>query len=372
MLALATAIVGFFGVIGALVIGEHAPVELLLQVQPWRTLWLASVVAYLLVPVAVLNGWRADPYARASSILLVTAVCALNQGAALTSSAAALLLAGLPNRMAIPHGRLAVAGALAAAVITIAFSLMSAAAVAKIPAWGQDTGAAFEQLRNVFGLVLPGVAIVVALLLLLRNRVTWPRIGLSAAILATLGLASGVPAWREFRSKPYTGEQHALFANWRSQIPRGVNVFWPGSPVFVWFLLERPSYVSVSQLAGVIFSREVSLEGLDRIRSLGGLADEGAVLRRPGATDPEFRPLTRELLFHACRDERLGFVVSPVDLSLGAAFVAWPDETRRIYLYDCRTYRAPARSGSPAVRLPRSAARAVRSGPAPSPSGLLL
>ena len=107
---------------------------------------------------------EATPYARASAILLIAAACALNPVTTLTASVVSLILASLPNRHRIPHGRLVLIGSIAAASLTILFSLLSALTVTKIPAWGQENGATVELLRNVFGLVVPGLGVVLVVL----------------------------------------------------------------------------------------------------------------------------------------------------------------------------------------------------------------
>lgn len=340
--ALAGAVIATGGMLCAVVIGEFAPVELLLQAQPWRTLWLASVLAYMLVPLAIVDGWRADPYSRASAILLVAAVCALNPATILTSSIVSLALATLPNRTALPHGRLVVMGSAAAAALTVLFSVLSALTVTKIPAWGGESSATVEILRNMFGLVVPGVGVALGLLLLTRGQITLARFAIASLVLGTLAAMTAGSVGKEFSAKPYTGLRHAQFADWRDRIPPGTNVLWPGSPVYPWFLLDRPSYISVSQLAGVIFSRDLAIESLDRIRSLQGFANEDALLRRPGAPERRFANLTLELLYRICQDQRIGFVVAPVHISANAPSKPWPDEVHRIYLYDCRTHRAQA------------------------------
>jgi len=55
-------------------------------------------------------------------------------------------------------------------------------------------------------------------------------------------------------------QQLARFGGFRERIPPGSNVFWPESPVAVWILLERPSYLSVIQTSGMVFSRPSALE----------------------------------------------------------------------------------------------------------------
>jgi len=254
-------------------------------------------------------------------------------------------LASLPNRNRIPHGRLVLIGSVVAASLSILFSLLSALTVTQIPAWGGGSGATVERLRNVFGLVVPGAGVVLTIQLILGFRTTWIRVGVASLILAVLASLTVRTAVREFAARPYTGEAYSLFADWRTQIPAGTNVLWPVSPVYAWFLLERPSYISVSQLAGIIFSRDLALEGLDRIRSVSGFADEGHLLGQPETIKKSIARLTTDLLAQVCQDERIGFVVASDRVTIDAPSKPWPDSTRTIYLYDCRSYRATNKPG---------------------------
>jgi len=200
-------------------------------------------------------------------------------------------------------------------------------------------------LRNVFGLVVPGLGVVLLVRLILGARITWTRVGAASLILAILaGLTVGTVV-KELTARPYTGETYSLFADWRTRIPPGTNVLWPDSPVFAWFLLDRPSYISLSQLAGIIFSRELALEGLDRVRSVSGFVDEDQLLRGPGAAEKSVASLTLDSLTQVCQDERIGFVVASDRVAIDAPSKPWPDRTRPIYLYDCRIYRAISEPG---------------------------
>ena len=337
--AMATAIVGAGGLLAAIVAGKYAPVALLLQVQPWRALWLASVIANLLVPVAAVSAWRKDAYASASALLLLVAVFSLSATSAVAASAAALFLVSLPRRERLAHGRLVLAGAAAALLLTILFTVMSAVTITRIPAWGGAAGATLEHIRNVLGLTWPGLLIALGVWLLTAAPPTWLRTSTAfLALTAMAGLTTSAVA-REFLAEGFAGERHAQFADWRTIIPPGANVLWPTTPGMIWFVLERPSYISVTQLAGVIFSRDLALEGLKRVRFLAGYADTDWLMGDPNLAGTRPAALTAAILHRTCGDRKLGFVVAPEQLNDRAPSHAWPYPSRRIYLYDCADYR---------------------------------
>jgi hypothetical protein len=107
----------------------------------------------------------------------------------------------------------------------------------------------------------------------------------------------------------------------------------------IWFVLERPSYVSATQLAGVTDSRDLALEGLKRVRSLSGYADTGWLMADPNLAGTRPAALTAAILRRTCGDRKLGFVVAPDKLDDRAPSHAWPYRNQRIYLYDCADYR---------------------------------
>jgi len=66
------------------------------------------------------------------------------------------------------------------------------------------------------------------------------------------------------------------FADWRSAIPPDSNVFVvsvKNAPTFAWFTLQRPSYLTVDQSSGVVFSRATALEVRRRSQVLLPLID---------------------------------------------------------------------------------------------------
>ena len=158
------------------------------------------------------------------------------------------------------------------------------------------------------------------------------RLAAVAGLLAQFPVRCAAVGLRQVRK--------AAFADWRARIPPGTNVLWPTSPPGVWFLLERPSYLSISQLAGVVFSRDLALEGASRAKKISDYADPAWMLGDPVHAGDSLKPLTSALLARVCAVPEIGFVVSNVRLPEAVGTEAWPDSTRFIHLYDCGTIRA--------------------------------
>jgi hypothetical protein len=135
------------------------------------------------------------------------------------------------------------------------------------------------------------------------------------------------------------------YSDWRRAIPAEANVWVApvrNSAAFAWFTLQRPSYLSVDQSSGVVFSRTTALEVKRRSQVLLPLMDPDWKLltnmTQPHSLGDEnswLRPVTRERLMQVCRDPQLNFVVAlenvgfePLRHDRGAG--------QHWYLYDCR------------------------------------
>jgi hypothetical protein len=137
-----------------------------------------------------------------------------------------------------------------------------------------------------------------------------------------------------------------MFSDWRSAIPPDSNVFVVpahNSATFAWFTLERPSYLTVDQSSGVVFSRATALEVRRRSDVLLPLQDPDWRLLsnmhklHSGGTSSGFsNPLTRDRLIGLCSDPQLNFVVAREDVGFEpirhARSGIWKDWS----LYDCR------------------------------------
>lgn len=232
------------------------------QLQPWRALWISTLAAGAGLGLLVARGvaaeredWIAIAGGISGSLLGVT-------GGFVAAAASIALLTGY-RLSARPEVRrlLLIAAALTLAEAVVWYAL------GRRSAWlAQDVFAPHEvlvpfYLRDPALLALLGIVVIAT-----WNR--WQarnlRIGLTiAAVIATV---IGAIDWVKVYHGETVGhrplpEAAAILA----RIPQGASVFWKGDALIPWLGLGRPSYLSYSQTAGIVFSRDTALEAWRRI-----------------------------------------------------------------------------------------------------------
>jgi hypothetical protein len=286
---------------------------LVTQLQPWRWLWLATTVAALLLPAIAGAGWQSPVAGKITTLLLVsTWIFAAGMLALLTSLAAVASL-GLARYSARPELRHVLYGSvgllLIAGVNSIASNLLfleSFYADPQIPLW----------IRHVAGVTGDGSIPVAAVLLatwLARHERGTPALVLLAALAGMVCIALFPDAWRRWSQQRFPAVLVAQFASWRALIPPGAAVFWSESALESWVLLERPSYLSVLQSSGMMFSRAAALELQRRADALRGVVPATAYLRLDGG-GAGIGPSSSQLE-QACATSEFRFLVTPVRLS---------------------------------------------------------
>jgi hypothetical protein len=164
-----------------------------------------------------------------------------------------------------------------------------------------------------------------------------PRIAAAAALVSCAVLAPF--AWQSWSAMSYPPELQETYADWRARIPVGSEVFWQ-DPLGPSYLLERASYISALQTAGMVFSREAAMEMLNRTRLMkpiywGGQVDVDA---RAWAAKNHPAPDLRA----ACRQSPVDFVVSGEDLKetpLATLAANKQHPNARMRLYRCSDFR---------------------------------
>jgi hypothetical protein len=111
----------------------------------------------------------------------------------------------------------------------------------------------------VSGGVVPACAFFLAWWTFKRRRDWLSALGALALGIA-LCAAFGQFGWNAWTRVDYPESERAQFAGWRQQIPPSAQVLWMGSPWPVWYLLERPSYWSASQMAASVYSEPLARE----------------------------------------------------------------------------------------------------------------
>jgi hypothetical protein len=224
-----------------------------------------------------------------------------------------------------------------------------------IPESGRES-LVVARIRELFALGVSAVLLVGLFWYWIRSvRSTWVICLVSAFFLATSLLI--LPGSLKQLETVGTRAEIDEFADWRDAIPPASNVLMlptSKSASFMWFTLGRPSYWSVGQSAGVVFSRATSLEVKRRSDVLLPLADpdwriltqimeQSGSRHKPGsvtASNTSSRPLTDKILVSVCGDPQLGFVIAKEHVGLDPMrhlhIGAWKDWN----LYDCRRVRS--------------------------------
>ena len=354
-LCVGAALVGAAGLAVALISSFIGPVALLLQGQAWRWVWITSLVSVVLLPATVMRLWRDQRCGPLCGILLICAwtFAPIDAGVA---AGLALLLWSLRSR---------IAGSVARFLRWAAFGLLPVVAawpfihmnVFSAPAYHVLDGPLWvHRLRTILGLKIPGVLAAGLFWAGIRRCRSLMVPAVCCAALAALAVYLLPLAFDRAQSRAWIAES-AEFTHWRHRIPPTANVYlYNGgdSPLFAWFTLERPNYVSVDQSAGVVFSRTTALEIERRAQDLRALASPDWQLltknrrragAKPGGKPAPLKPLTRKDLVDVCKDPELGFVIARQDVGFEPLRHTHAGAYHDWNLYDC----ARVRSASPSA-----------------------
>jgi len=262
--ALAT---GLGGVVASLAGSDLLHVVLVSQVQPWRWLWLSNSLAVLLMPVIVSNCWQRGNATRAAAVLLAAAwVCIDEPYAPLIGGTAILLAAGAGRIADARLTRVVLAGAWVALILGCCVLANFVLGVSKdlatiAPDRTVFTSPYLLELRRwkiwQAGGILPACIFLGAWWLTTRRR---DRGSALAVLFLGVALCAAFAqfSWNSWTRIDYPAPVHAQFASWKRVIPPSAQVLWFDAAFPTWFLLDRPSYWSRTQMAASVFSEEMA------------------------------------------------------------------------------------------------------------------
>lgn len=311
-------VLGTLGVgMGLALITVYWPAVLLVQLQPWRVLWLVKILAVAAAMVLARDSWSASSFCRI--LLGALAACAFtldSTGLACAVPVLALLVAarrlGLEPRLALWLVRVAW-GAIAAVIaeklfwaVPIAFIPLSFTASSSLnPALGDRVAMVFKEAG---WFIFPPLLLISWWLLNKRPRSRYWLMSLFAVGL--LFLASN---WRQ--TSRQRAAEDALQDYGHAELARIIQArhltYWIDGQPQLWLILHRGSYASGMQAAGVVFSRQTAIEAdrrLARVRRLG-LPDSTIDSGSSAAEKSSAVSTPIEGLVHACHDPILDFVV---------------------------------------------------------------
>jgi hypothetical protein len=347
LLCASAMIIGAAGLAIALVAGVIGPVALLLQAQSWRWVWVTGLISLLMLAPTVLQIWRSERCGSLCAVLLLMGWLFPMLDGVYFVAAALCLWSGRKHIPAsgVAYIRWAAAGIGAlvlARIIGTGWTALSA------PVAGPATGEILLVARTI--LALDCVAVIIAFLL-----GYWVMCSRSAVLPGTIALALATattfaaPGAVEDPNIEGSAAQIEEFADWRDAIPPGDNVFVVPryyTAGFTWFTLGRPSYLTVDQSSGVIFSRATAIEIRRRSEVLSPMEEPDWRLLshraiHNGKFDASARSLTRDRLIQICADPELNFVVAREDVGFEPIRHRRPGVWNGYYLYDCKRVNSP-------------------------------
>ena len=236
---------------------------LLTQLQPWRCLWLATAVAALMLPLIVVRSWRAGLPGRANVLLLLAAWLFASNEFALEVLVLLALAGAVGARVAPAHMRWVYRGAWLLLTVAIAWRVATNLEFSDayylepgVPLWIRRT---MSFVRDGSIPAALGAALVwLAALQPSRGRGVVFAGAAAAAMLALLYLSPWT--WRAWSYQEFSPRATTQYAPLRAVLPVHAEVFVPEGPLSAWLLLDRPSYLSVTQTSGLVFSRVASFE----------------------------------------------------------------------------------------------------------------
>ncbi len=282
------------------------------QLQPWRWQWLGTATAALVLPLVVHTRWQSDLIGRTTVAFLSAAWIFADNGFAVVAALGAVGSIALTHRLTSREARLVFAGACGLLAIAVVWRIASNLEFTdshhielSVPQW----------LRRAMSFAHDGSAPMAALLL--TGWLAHGSRGRIALVLLTTFAAAAwaavLPhAWMQWTVQDYPEERVAQFAPWRARIPPGTDVFWPELPMASWILLDRPSYLSVLQSAGIIFSRKTAFELQRRATALASIVPPDFFLGWNDAR-PNLNLSVRQLR-GVCQLAAFDFLVTHADL----------------------------------------------------------
>lgn len=316
-------------------------IAIVAQVQTWRWLWLSNAMAIVLLPLIAASCWRAGPANRAALLLLGASWISFDMR---FGGLIALLAAGVAafGRRPKPgyDSPWVPAAALAVVLASVAVLMES---ILLAPGRHAATPTGLTLLRSMAWAVasrwrpwasdgvLPALGFLGLWWIARRQSAALRSIG-PLIIVTGLSLCAAIApfAWHSWTNFAPSERLQARFALWRRAIPPTSEVFTTGVPLIPWFLLERPSYWSVEQMTGAVFSHRTTMELLRRETVIRGLHKTG---------NPE-----RDLDALCGADRTLGFVVTSENMGPTPFKPIAVGDSRLgavLRLYACSAHRTP-------------------------------
>lgn len=315
-LYVAAGVVGTIGVAVTLVGSDLAGSALVMQVQPWRALWLSHWLGVAGIGLLLA---RYDTHRNRADVIALLGLIGAELSAANTGVVVLVVALWATWVLGRPtQGHLS-------RMALVATLVMAGQAVLWYFA-GLSSTLAFAELEmateSIVSPVLRNPALVGALLIagfLARNVVpgTMLRVApmLGLAILVTVGTMSVQRAVSADVGQMRSVADSASIAR---ALPRGGSVLWGETGWVAWFVLRYPSYISIMQTAGTVFSRETAIEASRRARHVEAVLGEQMMMRWRVKEMPN-KPIDAIAVVKLCADPVLSAVYVPGTVAIPAS-----------------------------------------------------
>ncbi len=326
---------------------------LLIQVQPWRLLWMTQLCSWLALAWLVAAYWPHSRLLRALLLVLCLAALTRNTVGGAVGLVAGAALCHFAGRPPVPWPAWGGRMTGAALALLVAAWLWEVSWVTRIaaPTLRDPSAAWLAALWGMNALELgAGAACGTTLLILVwhgaGSQGKARHLGAFALAFGSLGLSALFAGFPTHRTYDLSAQgQRAVQAAFLPLIPEDAVVYWQNNAAVSWFQLHRSNYASTTQITGLAFNRGTAIEGRRRMARLDRLGSEDAIVRRNlvqtkllARTLP---PASRDGLLFVCADPLLDFVV--LGQALGEGIVARADDVvfgKSYYLYACARLRA--------------------------------
>jgi hypothetical protein len=332
-LFVATCIVGPVGVLGAMVFGDLLHNLLVVQAQPWRSIWLMTVVAQFAYALCLIRLWpdNGDQRMIGRAVLAVLTLgwfCHPDLEFALILSAFALGLHFGRFSRAISPRYLMLTSIAALLVAGYSYLVSFIEFLQFLQNMPLDAGFGRLYALRMDVAALP-ICLAAALWFFLRPlRLIPPSAGqITAAVLIVAAFAtwsSRSQASKDLETLGDPPEFGSVLAN------RPGEVLWVNGRDEAWNVLRRPEWASKQQSAGIVFSRPLAMHWRERAKMLlaNGLLPSNVFRPREPGDRNSVLTVTREALDHVCtRDDAPVAVIFPVEtgkpLSPGVSGAIW-------------------------------------------------
>jgi hypothetical protein len=332
-----TIMLGVTGVALAVIAGAIPESPTLLQAQPWRWLWPVVITAIIVLPITLTHLWQAEAASlnRSCAILLLSSwitMSTIGGGLAI----AALCIYWKQSDLSHSARRAIRFGAWFVLIAAVLSAILTAWQCALYPLDSGSDARLTQRLVN----ALPTNSIAVTAIMacwLLAGLTARSRVASFVAVACSLALLFVVMprAHRTWTAERYTAEAYEAFASWRAIIPETSEVLWPSNPTGVWILLERRSYMSRQQFAGLLYSPNLVPTMQARAAALEPLVAPGWWTLAAHSDTGAPKELTPDLLNQICRAPELDYVVAGNEIDGYIATAMFPAERVRVFLYKC-------------------------------------